>query len=82
MMTIVLGTLFAASALLALTTMIASCRGVARAAQALRSGLSAGDDVRELRYAIRETRVRATATVLRPAFTPRPMGRPVLPAAA
>jgi hypothetical protein len=80
-MAMVLSALFIATALLAAATMMAAWRRFGRQALALRAELAACEDERALRYAIRETRVAATATVLRPNFTPRTF-RPALPAVA
>lgn len=82
MIAVLLGTLFTASALLAVATIGLSALRHGRAALALRGELAVGEDRRDYRVTITEITVRATATVLRPDFTPRPACRPALPAAA
>lgn len=82
MIAVVLSTLFTASILLAVTTIVGSLRRYGRAALALRGELARCAEWRELRASRREVTVCSTATVLRPDFAARRAVRRALPAAA
>lgn len=69
MIAVLLSTLFLGAACLAAGSIAASLRRYGPAALALRAELAACPPHRELRVRIRETRMRPSATVLRPAFT-------------
>ncbi len=80
MIAILLGTLFIASGLLALTVIAASWHHYGSEVRSLRAQIADCAEWREARVRISEIAVRPNATVLRPDFT-RAARRPSRPAA-
>jgi hypothetical protein len=85
MVAVLLGTLFTASGLLALTVIAASWRRYGAEARKLHAQIADCAECRTVRIRISEVAIRPVATVLRPDFTRavrRPSQRAALPAAA
>jgi hypothetical protein len=84
MVAVLLGTLFIASGLLALTVITTSWHRHGFEARQLRAQIADCEEWREVRVRISEIAIRPSATVLRPDFTrvARPSRRAALPAAA
>jgi hypothetical protein len=85
MVAVLLGTLFTASGLLALTVITASWLRYGAEARKLRAQIAYCAEYRTVRVRISEVAIHPVATVLRPDFTRavrRPLQRAALPAAA